>query len=162
MRKINKNVSRKAAAVTVATALTVFGGAGAAIAYWTTTGSGSGSASVQAAAGNVTLSADAISGLAPGSAAVIKDISALNNTDTILAVNAVSVTVTGSSPLDSDLTSAELAGLGVHATVVDNAANAAAHGSTVVGTVKVEIDNQDDNNQDALKGASLVLHFTSN
>src|SRR5918912_849200 len=82
MRFTNKNVSRKAAAITVASALTIFGGAGAALAYWTTTGSGSGSSSVGTDAG-VTLSAPATAQLAPGTSDTV-DITAHNGSASLL------------------------------------------------------------------------------
>ena len=156
MRFTNKNISRKAAAITVATSLTVFGGAGAAIAYWTTTGSGSGSASVGSDT-PVVLSAPAISGLAPGSTAQTVNVSAANSSDTLEAVNAVSVVMSAGSLTDADLKT-----LGVTATVADNSAQAAPHASTVVGTVTVSIANSATVNQDQLKNLTINLAFTSN
>ena len=163
MRLANKNVSRKAAAITVASALTIFGGAGAALAYWTTTGTGSGSSSVGTDAG-VTLSAPATAQLAPGTSDTV-DITAHNGSASLLAVNTVSVTIDGHKSAVNGggvLTSTDLAALGVTAVVTDNSAQAAPNADTVVGTVKVAVANDPNVNQDDLKGASFVLHFTSN
>jgi hypothetical protein len=160
MRFANKNVSRKAAAITVASALTVFGSAGAALAYWTTTGTGSGSSSVGADAG-VTLSAPATAQLTPGTSDTV-DITAHNGSASLLAVNTVSVTIDGHQANGSMLTSADLAALGVTAVVTNNLSQAVPNADTVVGTVKVAVANDANVNQDDLKGASFVLHFTSN
>jgi hypothetical protein len=156
MRFTNKSVSRKAAAITVASALTIFGGAGAALAYWTTTGAGSGSAAVASSNGTVVLSSAPISGLIPGGPSSTQDINAANTGSTDLAVG--DVTVTMSAPGFND---AALRALGVSATVVDNTAVALHGATTKVGDVTVLVANDPDHSQDALKGLSITLTYAS-
>jgi hypothetical protein len=173
MRLANKNVSRKAAAITVASALTVFGGAGAALAYWTTTGSGSGNTTVATANGTLVLSStDDAKLLAPGTAGRAVTVHAANASQTDLQVRqfTVKLSATGKTAAELDTLGVVLSGTGVsmdagHAGeyTIDQADVTVGHGSldTVVGGFQLSINDDPANSQDALKGLQINLALAS-
>ena len=159
MRFTNKNVSRKAAAIAVATALTVFGGAGAAIAYWTTTGSGTGSTTVSSANGTVVLHGTIGSGvLAPGTSRSVTftadNAGASDLRVRTIKLDSINVDSAHSSCVVTDFSMADVAS---DTTVVHGSS-----GQAVAGTGTLAFANDLVNSQDGCKGATLTLNLSSN
>ena len=160
MRFTNKNFSRKAAAITVATALTVFGGAGAAIAYWTTTGSGSGTATTgSVSAFNIT--SDAPTGLVPGDAAKPLNVVVTNpnNTNAYLTSVSASISASWSAQADSAKPACTAADFDLTANVpvgVDETP-----GAHSVSGFSIALKNLS-TNQDNCRGVTVPVGYTSN
>jgi hypothetical protein len=159
MRFTNK-FSRKAAAITVASALTVFGGAGAALAYWTTTGSGSGSAAVAQSNGTLVLSSAPISGVTPGSVTQVP-LFVANANSSDLQVGTVTVHISSAS--GNGFTEAQLNALGVSVTSpAENVTSIHNTGATALPNNAVLTVTNAAFNQDALKGITIDFALTSN
>jgi hypothetical protein len=157
MRFTNKNVSRKAAAITAATALTVFGGAGAAIAYWTTSGSGTGSASTGDVQAVTVTQTAVVSGLVPGGAPVALSGKFNNPNPGAVTVASVSASVTGTS-----------AGSSCTAADFDITGTGAAAGEIPSGTgvgswsgLSIALKDRSDVNQNGCKNATVNLSYTA-
>ena len=130
--------------------------AGAAYAYWTTTGSGS-HAPVSGSNGTVTLHGSLSGALAPGGSATVT-LTADNSGSTDLQVNKVHLaSVTPDSGHSTcDVADFSMPDVDENATVTHGASGQSLPNS---GTLSYANSTA---NQDACKGASLTLSFTSN
>lgn len=162
MSKIRNMKLRYKIGVGVAAGAAVVGAGSAAFAYWTTTGAGTGSANVQSSNGTVALTAT-FSGtnLYPGSAAIPVAITGANSGATNLFVTSIDP---GTITVDSGHSACNLSDFSLSgATLVNSSGVEVAHGTSgvSVATDSLTFANSDVS-QDACKGATITLHYTSN
>jgi hypothetical protein len=157
----NKGNKKRLLAAGIVTAI-LLGGAGAAFAYWTVTGAGTGTAATGDGAEAVVIHSVALTTpLAPGLAPQNIQVTIDNANDGPVVVTSVTATVTG---VDS---ASELAGCdyldyaiaGTPATLNQSVPVGLGNGPYTTGQT-IELTNTA-SNQDACKGATVSLSFTS-
>lgn len=130
---------------------------GAAFAYWTTTGSGTGAASSSTPSAVTVNQTSSVTALAPGSGTQALSGNFDNPNSGPVYVGAVTATVTGTNKTGCDASDYTIAGT---ATV-----NAQVAAGTAVGSwsgLTIAFNNKATTNQDACKGASVAIAYTSN
>ena len=169
MRKITK----KTAVVVAGSTLLVAVGGGIAFAYWSSSGTGSGSATTSAGASNLTITqTGAPSDLAPGVAPEAITGTIANGAANSAYVNTLTVRITGVTGGSAGCTAQDY-GLttGTAALSKDSAvqsitlsvAKEVVNGSPIAfPSVNIGFANDSANNQDACKGASPTLSYSTN
>jgi hypothetical protein len=128
--------------------------AGGAYAYWTNNGTGTGSATTASpAAGQLSVSGNAISGLAPGVAAQTLTGSITNNGTNSFQVTGLSAAITSVSAAGCDATDYTLVQPSI------SASSLAAGASTGFTSGSIAFNNKA-TNQDACKGATVTITYT--
>jgi len=159
-----KKRSKKPLAILIVTAVLVAGG-GAAFAYWTAAGSGSGSAASGSTSGAVTVvQTSVISNVRPGGAAQTLSGNFTNTNDSPTYVANVIATIgtvtkaTGAAAGTCDATDYVISGgtMAVAAQVPTGTVQGAWTGATLAFTNKAAV------NQDACKGATVTISYSSN
>ncbi len=159
----HRKTSKKPFVIAAATILLLAGG-GTAIAYWTATGTGSGSASSGSNAPISVVQTSTVSNLRPGAAGQVLSGNFTNPNDSPTYVTSVtasiaSVTKAVGAPAGTcDASDYTLAGatMTVNAQVPSGTAQGAWTGATLA------FNNKSAANQDACKGATVNLSYTSN
>jgi hypothetical protein len=153
---VMRKLSRKG--LVVVTALVLVAAAGVAYAFWSTTGSGTGSAST----GNVTAitvnQTSTVSGLAPGLPAQALSGNFDNPNSGPVYVTSVTATVTGTDK--AGCTASDYTISGSPATVGAQVASGSGVGSW--SGITIAFNNKPSTNQDACKGATVSISYTSN
>ncbi|MGH8963156.1 MAG: hypothetical protein ACRDWT_18525 [Jatrophihabitantaceae bacterium] len=154
--------SRKTIIVGIAGTAAALTLGGVALAYWSTTGSGTGSATTSTGGSNLSVSQDALSGLAPGVAASTISGTITNNAANSAYVNTVTASISSvDQPAGAtgtcDATDYTLASptMTVRTDVAGNGGTVTFHGATLAFNDKAT-------NQDGCKGATVNLAYVSN
>jgi hypothetical protein len=151
-----RTFNRKTAFVAAATAAAVVTG-GVAYAYWTNTGAGAGTAATGSNESITVNQTSAISDLAPGLPAQTLSGNFTNGNGGPVFVHAVTVQVTGTDHGGCDASDYTIGGSAV---VDDEVASGPAVGSWSGLTIR--FNDKADANQDACKGATVNLAYSSN
>jgi len=130
---------------------------GVAYAYWTTTGSGTGSASTGNIAQITVNQTSTITGLAPGLAAQTLSGNFDNPNDGPVYVTSVTATVTGTDKAGCTASDYTIAG-----SAAVNAQVAAGNAQGAWSGLTIQFNNKPTVNQDACKGATVNIAYTSN
>ena len=169
MRKITK----KTAVIIAGSTLLVAVGGGVAFAYWSSSGTGTGSATTSAGASNLTITqTGAPADLAPGVAPEAITGTIANGAANSAYVNSLTVTITGVTGGAAGCTAQDY-GLttGTAALVKSSASqtinlpvgqNVASGASTSFPAVNIGFANDPASNQDACKGATPTLSYSTN
>jgi hypothetical protein len=152
-----KHSKRRIAIIASTTAAVLLGG-GIAAAYWTSTGGGSGTASV-GTSGTVTVTqtGPAIVGLYPDGPVTPITFDVSNNGTSPVVINHVNVSIAPTSlPLNCAAGNFTI----VNGTPANTSVGTTPVGSGAWGTYSIQLTDNG-TNQDACKGASLVLNFSA-
>ena len=144
-------------AVVLAVAVVVVA-AGAAFAYWTMSGSGSGQATTATPTAVTVNQTSTVSGLAPGLTAQALSGNFDNPNDGPVYVTSVSAAVTGTDK--AGCTASDYTIAGSPATVGVQIASGSGVGSW--SGITIAFNNKPSTNQDACKGATVTIAYTSN
>lgn len=147
-------VSRKKKVVVVTAAMVGIGGA--AFAYWTTTGSGSGAATTGTTVAVTVNQTSTVSGLRPGGAAQALSGTFDNPNSGPVYIGSVTAQVTGTDKVGCDATDYTVAG-----TATVNAQVAAGTGVGSWSGLTIAFNNKPATNQDACKGATVNISYTT-
>ena len=150
-----RKMSRKAVVLLTAALLAV---AGAAFAYWTVTGSGTGSANTGATTPITVNQTSTVTGLVPGTAAQALSGTFDNPNSGPVYVTSVTATVTGTDK--TGCTASDYTITGSPATVATQVAAGSSVGSW--SGISIAFNNKPSTNQDACKGATVTISYTSN
>jgi hypothetical protein len=148
-------ISRKKKVVVLAAAMVGIGGA--AFAYWTTTGGGSGDASTGTTVAVTVNQTSTVTGLRPGGAAQALSGNFDNPNGGPVYIASVTAVVTGTDQVGCDATDYTVAG-----TAPVNAQVAAGNGVGSWSGLTIAFNNKPAANQDACKGATVSISYTSN
>lgn len=151
---------RRMVAVLSAGALVV--GGGAAFAYWSTTGTGTGSAATGVGAANLTIAQTAApTTMAPGIAAGPITGTVKNNATTSAYVTSVTVAITSVTKAAGVTGTCDATDYTLTNPVMSVATDIAAGATVNFSGASLGFNNKGTVNQDACKGATLVLGYTA-